>query len=36
MSRRFCFALDLKDDPALIAECRSWELKSLATRGNAS
>src|SRR5579864_2942435 len=22
MSRRFCFALDLKDDPALIAEYR--------------
>ena len=36
MIRRSCFALDLKDDPALIAEYRSWELKGLATRGNAS
>jgi hypothetical protein len=36
MSRRFCFVLDLKDDPALIAESRSWKLKGLATRGNAS
>src|SRR5882672_4171197 len=24
MSRRFCFALDLKDDPALIAEYRKY------------
>ena len=36
MSRRFCFALDLKDAPALIAEYTSWGLKGLANRGNAS
>jgi L-rhamnose mutarotase len=27
MSRRFCFALDLKDDPALIAEYRKYHEK---------
>jgi 2,4-diketo-3-deoxy-L-fuconate hydrolase len=27
MSRRFCFALDLKDDPALIAEYRKCHEK---------
>ena len=27
MSRRFCFALDLKDDPALIAEYREYHQK---------
>jgi hypothetical protein len=35
MSRRFCFAFELKDDPALIAEHRSWGWKGLA-RDNAS
>jgi L-rhamnose mutarotase len=28
MSRRFCFALDLKDDPALIAEYRNTTRQS--------
>ena len=27
MSRRFCFALDLKDEPALIAEYRKYHEK---------
>ncbi len=27
MTRRFCFALDLKDDPALIAEYRKYHEK---------
>jgi len=27
MSRRFCFTLDLKDDPALIAEYRKYHEK---------
>ena len=27
MNRRFCFALDLKDDPALIAEYRKYHEK---------
>ena len=27
MSRRFCFALDLKDDPALITEYRKYHEK---------
>jgi L-rhamnose mutarotase len=27
MSRRFCFALDLKGDPALIAEYRKYHEK---------
>jgi len=27
MSRRFCFTLDLKDDPALIAEDRKYHEK---------
>jgi hypothetical protein len=30
MSRRFCFTLDLKDDPALIAEYRTPVSKILA------
>jgi len=27
MSRRFCFTLDLKDDPRLIAEYREYHEK---------
>jgi MFS transporter, ACS family, D-galactonate transporter len=36
VSRRFCFTLDLKDDPARIVEHRSWGWKGLANRGNES